>query len=256
LRKQLCGVDRGDAAAIKQPSQTGDCNIFFFEFATNERVNVLRLLRRRRLAGADRPHRFVPDQRRVETRNSAESQDRFELFADDVFGFTTVTLLAGFTDTKDGGKSSRPRGREFSRDAFVAFAVIAATLRMTHQYIVHTDFRQHRGAYLAGIGALTFMFAYILRAPLQGRAGKLFAQGVDVWIRGKHGYIDVGRHAGGNGAGQVRGHRATAVHLPVSGHKFSAHGLLHRRASGKLTDAPAPRQTGHAARRNPVPLCL
>src|SRR5687768_18046673 len=66
LCEQLGGVGGLDAAAIQDGQRAGDSSIPGADFATQERMYLLRLLRRGGAAGADRPDRLVGQHRALE----------------------------------------------------------------------------------------------------------------------------------------------------------------------------------------------
>src|SRR5579859_818826 len=66
LREQVRSIGRFDTSAVKQSGQTGNHSIFFFELATDERMDLLRLLRRGGMPGADGPDGLVRDDGRIE----------------------------------------------------------------------------------------------------------------------------------------------------------------------------------------------
>ena len=101
LREQFSGVGRLDAAAVKQSGQTGNHNIFLFQLATNEGVDLLSLLRAGGAASTDGPDRLVGDHGRIEAGNAVMGQYGLQLARDDRLGLAGFTLFQALAHAQD-----------------------------------------------------------------------------------------------------------------------------------------------------------
>ena len=87
-----------------------------------QRVHLLRLVRRRGLAGADRPDRLVGDDDAVDARRRA-LEHRAELALDDRLGLPRLALGQRLADADDRRQAGASAAAAFSRDERVALAV-------------------------------------------------------------------------------------------------------------------------------------
>src|SRR6185437_4877889 len=77
--KELCCIARLDAAAVENTGGSRDCSILAGNAPTDERVDLLRLVRRGIAAGADGPHRLVGDDGTGQRLRAAKLEDGIEL---------------------------------------------------------------------------------------------------------------------------------------------------------------------------------
>ena len=123
--------------------------------AADQRVHVLRLLRRRGAARADGPDRLVGDDglsRRP--RHAAHGQHGVELPGDHLRRAPALALLERLADAQHGHEPLRLRRDELARNQRVGLAVERAALGMADEHVAATDVLQHRCGDFAGEGAL------------------------------------------------------------------------------------------------------
>ena len=89
-------------------------------------MGLLGLLRRRRLAGADRPHRLVRDDQPLVRADGVA--DRFDLEPKDELGLAGLAFLAGLADAGDHAEAVLERGDRAARDGLVRLAEELAAL--------------------------------------------------------------------------------------------------------------------------------
>ena len=168
---------------------------------------------------------------------------RMQLTHDDRFGLASLMLLQGLADTEHRRKPVGTCSGELARNQLIAFCVIQATLGMSDQRPSRADIGEHGGRYLAGEGALSPVLADILSTKTQPGASMLRSHRREVGNGWKYRYINVFRLGGSNLAEQRSSHRTAAVHFPVAGDEFLAHGQLPPLSNPKLTDGWGRRQT-------------
>ena len=117
-------------------------------------MHFLGLLRRSRAARADRPDRFVRDDRPGQRLHPGHGQDGVELAGYDARGLVALALFEGFTHAEHRHQRLALGRHEFPRDQRVALAEQLATLRVADQHVAAADVLQHRGGHLAREGAL------------------------------------------------------------------------------------------------------
>src|SRR5690606_2346697 len=100
-REQLRGLAAFDAAAVEDPEVGGYWSIPFRDHAADQRVNFLRLIRGRGPPGADRPNRFVRDDRRAECGGAGCIENRRDLALDDRPRLVRLALLERLADAED-----------------------------------------------------------------------------------------------------------------------------------------------------------
>src|SRR5690606_5409392 len=182
------------------------------DFATDERVHLLRDLRAGGLPGPDRPDRLIGDDRAVENLY-AGPEERIQLLFQAPFGLPVLALAQTFADAQDRHQARSLGRQELRRYCVAALAVVLPSLRMTHQAIARPDVDQHRRRGLAGVGTL-FPRADILRAerqPMRAIAGDQLAQ-IGEW-RQDDALHSFRRGACNDGVEQLIGEPAVTVQL-------------------------------------------
>ena len=189
-------------------------------------MDGLGLGRRGGFARADRPHRFVGDDRAGECLGAGLLEDRGELGLDPVFGLARFALVQRLAHAQHRHQSGVLGCEELAGDHGVVLGVMLAALGMPDQAVAGADIDQHRGRHLAGVGAL-FVGAHVLGAELQATALEGLDQFADVGQRRHHYDIDAGRRQScGDGGHQFGGEGPGAVQLPVSGDDLATHEML------------------------------
>src|SRR5258705_13182385 len=85
-------ISRLDTAAIQDAQTCRDFSILRRDTLAYEGMHFLRLLRRRRAAGANGPDRLIGDDRTAQGLDATELRDRFQLRTDDPFGTSGLAL--------------------------------------------------------------------------------------------------------------------------------------------------------------------
>ena len=133
-------------------------------------MHRLRLLRRRRPAGADRPDRLVGHDDPRRRRAPSACDHRVELAPDDRFG-APGSRSASVSPTHDDRRQAlrASAARRLRRHQLRRVSPWnCAALRMTDDHVAATELRQHRRRNFAGVRALRVL-AHVLRAPRDRR---------------------------------------------------------------------------------------
>src|SRR5690625_1451746 len=96
--------------------------------ATDECMNLLRLLRRGGAAGADGPLRFIPDHRTGKAFDAAPVQHGVELGGNHVLGLSAVALVESLADTQHWCQPCRLRRGKLDRHDVIGFAMVLTAL--------------------------------------------------------------------------------------------------------------------------------
>ena len=215
---------RLDAAAVKDAERAGNSSIQYSDFATDEGVHFLRLRGGGGAAGADRPDRFVGEDRVFERTDAGGGHDRAELLGDDDEGLAAVALFQRLADAQDRDQSVLLRARELFGDAEGVFVVQGAALGVADEGVRGADVADHRGGRLARVGAL-LVLAHVLGAEDQARVGVACDKFGQVDVRRQDGDVDRVERVRCAGVGdridQFVREGARAVHLPVSGDELA-----------------------------------
>eukprot|EP00754_Rhynchopus_humris_P039662 Rhum_TRINITY_DN22785_c0_g1::Rhum_TRINITY_DN22785_c0_g1_i1::g.176040::m.176040 len=132
-------------------------------------AHLLRLLRRRHLAGADRPDRLVRDDDLVEGRRGKTPEAGGELGGADLLGAAGLTLGQGLADAEDDGEVVLQGSLDLLADDGVGLLVDGATLAVAEDDVVEADVLHLLGADLSG--ERTALHDTVLRRQLDVSAG-------------------------------------------------------------------------------------
>src|SRR5689334_15476284 len=184
--------------------------------------HLLRVIRRRDLAGADRPDRLVRDHHRRD-RVGGNLRERALELGDHVFDVRArlahLKRLAHAEDRRDRYRQGR---LDLRVDEGVVLVVVVAPLGVPAQHVRAAQLGQHRPGDLAGVGALLVPGNVLGAVPdLQLVAVHQGLYGAQVGERRQHGHLDVPVvlvvQAERELLHQRDGFEVVAVHLPVAG---------------------------------------
>ncbi len=119
-----------------------DFGIFFRQLRANSRVHILSLLRGGRKACTDGPNRLISDHRIGKSGNTERVDDTAQLTLDNFECLARLTLFKGFPDAEHWLQTAGLGGCKLLLKHFLAFANDLATLRMTYQHQLATQFSQ------------------------------------------------------------------------------------------------------------------
>src|SRR5690606_38345753 len=199
----------------------GNCSIPRRDEGTNERVNLLSLLRRRGLARADGPDRLVRYDR-VRERGYADGVEHGrQLPAHDILGLPRFALGQRFTAAEDRRESRLLRRRELGRDNRIRIAVQRTALRVPDDDISATDVAQHVAGNFARVGAGTDAIRDVLGAELDRAAFEPVADDRQIDVRGteQHFGLTVAADARAQCRNETLALRERTIHLPVAGNQ-------------------------------------
>ena len=148
-----------------------------------------RHLRRRGLAGADRPHGLVRDHQLVVGRENGH------LAAQNGLRLPRFALCFGLTDARDHVEARSERGLDAPRDGLVGLAEVLPALGVADERSVHAELAQHRRRDLAGECALVGPVA-VLREDADLGAGQRLHGLLERDERRADDDVDIGRQVG------------------------------------------------------------
>ena len=122
----------------------------------DQRVHVLRLLRRGIAARADRPDGLVRDHGGREGAHAAYGQYRVELSRNHLGRAIALAFFESLPDAQHRNQALRLRGQELARDECVALGVDLTAFRVSNQDVSAADVLQHGSRDFAGESALRF----------------------------------------------------------------------------------------------------
>ena len=117
-------------------------------------VNLLCLVGRGGLAGADGPHGLVGDDHFFHLLGGEMEETFFDLTLHHVELTAGFALLKHLADTYDGFKAMGQQAVDFGGHGLVGLAIVGATLRVTHNAVVNLHAFKHLGTHLASVGTL------------------------------------------------------------------------------------------------------
>mmetsp|Transcript_78697 Transcript_78697/g.190622 ORF Transcript_78697/g.190622 Transcript_78697/m.190622 type:complete len:336 (-) Transcript_78697:125-1132(-) len=254
LLGQLFAVARVDAAAVLNPHLRRDVlgHRGRHERA-DPRVRLLRLLRRRDLPGADRPHRLVRDDDLLPIARGELVHDRLELPAADVLRRAALALLERLADARHDGEPVLDGVRHLLADELVALAAQRAAFGVPQNDPRHVRVRQHLRAHLAGERA-AFAHPAVLRGELELAVDRALDLGQVQHRRGDdhvHVRVDL---ALVQVLHELRDGRGVPVALPVSADDEFARARHRRDAAGGRAARGARAADGGRERRGRVSL--
>ena len=173
-RQQLLGVLGLQRAAVEDPHRLAGVLVDALDERTHEGDRLLRLLRRRAAARADRPDRLVGHDDLGQPLDRDLLEPLLDLVAQLALGVAALALLLGLADAQDRRQAGLERRRHLERQRAVGLAEQLAPLGVPEHDAVDVDLGQHLRRHLAGERALVGL-VHGLRVDLDARA----ARGVD-----------------------------------------------------------------------------
>src|SRR6204780_2973169 len=228
--------------------------------AANGGADFLSVLRRRYLAGADRPDRLVghdhaTDLFALETGEAAVQLG--EGIRDVVAGLAYLERLA---DAQHGGDGGPQSGLHLGVNQRVVLAVVLSPLRVTGQYVVAAQLGQHRPRHITRVRAIVVR-RDVLRAVQQPELVALDERlhAAQRGERRQHGHVDGVEILAGQAERQLLGQRngleMVVVHLPVAGdERFPATRLAHVGVPSSSATSPGSHLPSRYSRLAPPPV--
>jgi hypothetical protein len=167
LAHQLLGVVRLHAAAVLNAHLFGRGFVEqLHQHGANERVRVLRLLRRGGLARANRPDRFVGDDGFNHLFPGQSGEAAAHLRFENFFHLAAFAFRQRFADADNRLERRAVGGLRLFGDERVRLLLILPPLAVAEDDVTHGKFLEHAGADFAGERA-EIILAHVLRAEAQ-----------------------------------------------------------------------------------------
>ena len=234
--EQLGGVVRLDRAAVEHRH---------VEQRLHEGVRLLRELRRRGLAGADRPDRLVRDD---EVLVALEHRD---LAAQNVLRLPRLALGLGLADARDHRQAGVERGACAPGDGLVRLAEVLPPLGVADDRAVDAELAQHRRRHLAGERAFVSQCTFCAATATSVPASTCTAVASETYGGQTTTSTSARPRVLAQLPAEVRRLLRPLVHLPVACDQHAA--ILRGRDRRDAREAPCPRAARAPRRRRSTP---